>query len=93
VATDDPQSGREAQASSQELRGEERLEDPVPGLGVHAHAGVGHVNAYVLSGDDREPFRPGPFPFLSEVLGAHPDRESARLIADRLSSIDDQVHH
>ena len=94
VPADDAEHRRQAQPAAGELGGEEGVEDPRPGLGVHAAAGVRDLEADVAPGRE-----------ASSARAARPRSRSQRRtrrrwteisparVADRLGGVDDQVHH
>jgi hypothetical protein len=93
VTPHDTERRGEPKAPAQKLGGEEGLEDAGPGFLVHTGPGVGHIDADIVSGGDREALGPGPLAPLGEVLGPDPDRERARVIPDGFPAVDDKVHH
>ena len=83
---------RQAQPTAGELGREERIEDPGHRCLIHATTGIGDVEPDVIPGLDLG------IQFLADLAliqlaQPRPDRNYARVVADRFYGVEDEIHH
>jgi hypothetical protein len=85
--------GGEAESPSQEFGGEERVEDLVQRVRIHAAAGVAHHQLGVPVRRETKAGEPLRQLGFGDIAHPHPHGDLARMVSDRLRAVEHQVQH
>lgn len=92
VGTNDAEHGREAEPTSRDLGGEERVEDPMQRRLVHAAAVVVHLHEDVPAGSGRLADHVVAERGVVGIAYAGAGRDPARAAHDRFAGVRQQIH-